>query len=94
MHVMLGEAHGNAALAVRLYAWLYPDQWSPNPRTFTTVDRRLRETESFNRATAGVGGHNRLRNPCDDEILNIVQENLHTSTRAVAAVLDVPHTHV
>ena len=84
MHLMLGAAHGNAALAVRPYARLYPDRRLPNPRTLATVNQRLRETGSFNQATADVGGHNRLRNPCDDEILNMVQENPHTSTWAVA----------
>ena len=56
MHLVLGEAHGNATLAVPLYARLYPDRRLPNPRTFTTVDRKLRETENFNQATADVEG--------------------------------------
>ena len=94
MHLVLGDAHGNAERAVQLYARLYPNRRLPNPRTFCAVDRRLRETGSFNRPTRDIGGHNRLRNERNNEILNKVQENPHTSTRAVAAVLDLPQTHV
>lgn len=93
LHLMLGAAGGNAAQAARLYEERYPNRRHPDPRTFTAVDRRLRERGSVRRFGADVGGYRR-RDRRDEDILNLVQANPQTSTRAVAAVLHVSQSLV
>lgn len=44
IHFVYGLANGNADAAQRLYHERYPNRVIPNPRTFTNIHRRLRET--------------------------------------------------
>ena len=47
IHLAYGAANGNAVEARRLYAERYPGRHLPDRRFFISVDRRLRETGSF-----------------------------------------------
>ena len=46
MHLVYGEARGNAREAVRIYADRFPHRNIPDSRTFTAIHLRLRETGS------------------------------------------------
>jgi hypothetical protein len=50
MRLILGETHGNGAVAVKLYGYKYPLRSLPNSRTFRATDRRIktRNTENTN----------------------------------------------
>lgn len=93
MHLMLGADGGNAAQASRLYEKQYPNRRHPNPLTFTAVDPRIRERGSVHRFTPNVGRYRR-RGHRDEDILNLIQDNPQTSTRAVATVLHVSQSQV
>lgn len=48
VHLIYGEAKGNGRLSARLYRACYPQKMNmPLLSTFASINRRLRETESF-----------------------------------------------
>jgi hypothetical protein len=51
MHLILGEALGNCAAAIRLYAKRYLERILPNPRTYQSIDRPTRETGTVRPST-------------------------------------------
>lgn len=44
MLLILGECHGNNSEAVRVYRERYPNRQIPHRQTFSSIERRLRET--------------------------------------------------
>lgn len=91
MHDMImiyGEAHGNAAAAQRIYRERFPDRNTPNPRTFTAISQRLRETGSFTRKNEG--GRPRDGQNEEQRILDYFEEQPTSSCRGAASALQLP----
>jgi hypothetical protein len=61
MRLTLGEATGNTAAAVRMYAEMYPQRRLPNPRTFQDIDRHIRKTDTVRPSAADVGWRRSVR---------------------------------
>ncbi|CAG9828860.1 unnamed protein product [Diabrotica balteata] len=79
-----------SAAAARRYAVKYPNRNTPERRLFLTIDRRLRETGTFQPQVAGNSGR-LIMDATDEQILEIIEEVSGTSTRAMAAQLNIPH---
>lgn len=71
----------------------YPNRNTPDRRLFLTIDRRLRETGTFQPQVAGNSGRPKV-DANDEDILDIIDEMPGTSTRVIAAQLNVPHVRV
>ena len=94
MHMIYGEAGGNALLAVRMYSDTFPNRRVPGHRFFTNLHLRLRETGSL-RPNRRVNGR---RNPprlfrIDEAVLQHFQVNPRASTRSAAQQLGI-NSHV
>lgn len=95
MHLMYGQAHGNACLAQRMYREQFPRRRCPSSKLFIKIDRRLRETGSFNTASIDAGKPRHVRTPAmEEDVLNIFKDNPSTSTRAAASEVGVSHQSV
>lgn len=90
MHLTYGEARGNAREAARIYEDRFPGRIVPDPRTFTAIHQRLRETGSFVVARPNAG---RPREHVEEEeqILQYFDEHPNASCRSAAAVLGIPN---
>lgn len=90
MHLAYGEARGNAREAARIYNDRFPGRIVADPRTFTAMHRRLRETGTFavNRLDAG---RPRRRDDNQDLILRYFHEHPNASCRSAAAALGIPN---
>ena len=81
---MVCMANGNASEARRLYIDKYPNRRAPDPRTFSRVHHRLRETGSV--FSVNAGGRTRQLDPIGEEnVLQTVEEDPSTSTRNLAS---------
>lgn len=91
--IITGECRGNSAAAARLYAEKYPNRNTPGRRLFLSIDRRLRETGTLRPQLAGHCGRPKV-DAHDEEILDAIEETPQSSTRVVAAQLDLSHMMV
>lgn len=92
MHLVYGAACGNARRAWRMYSERFPGRAVPNPRYFTTLHMRLRDSGSFAINRGDVG---RRRHPSEELILEHFEENPRDSTRSAAQQLAIRnHTTV
>lgn len=87
IHLCYGFTNCVATEARREYARRFPNRRLPNPRTFTTTHRRLREGTLFSTTPRGRRPH--YPTEMDERILETVRNDPKTSTRRVAAQLDV-----
>ncbi|KAB0805629.1 hypothetical protein PPYR_02599 [Photinus pyralis] len=95
MHFIYGLADGNAREAVRLYAERYPNRVQPNRAQFVNIHRNLGEHGTLGR-NPDVTGRPRTRRTVEFEeaVLNRIEENPSTSTRAIAHELDCSNMSV
>lgn len=90
MLLVYGFCQGNARDCVRVYSERFPNRRIPNRKTFTTVERRLRETGRFRPVTADYGRNRTVRVPdVEEEILERVTEDPSTSTRRLSLELGI-----
>ena len=75
MHLIYGQANGNARLAARLYQDRFPNRHVPDHRYFANLHQRLRENGSF-RGNREAAGRPRLRNNFDEQVLQQFQRIL------------------
>ena len=94
MVLLFGEAHQNAAAAVRLYQARFPNRRLPNGRTFSRTVQRLRDTGKL-APQVGIGGGNlRHAGNVDEEIIELVEDDPTISIRTISHNLNVPQTVV
>jgi hypothetical protein len=55
MHLIYGREYGNSSETRRLYQQSFPQRHLPLRQTFVNIDRRLRETGTFQPVTANWG---------------------------------------
>lgn len=85
IHFMYGVADGNARLAARLYAERFPNRRHPSHKVFVAVHNRLRESGQLKGNMNVTGRPRSVRNVRFEEaILQQIEENPSTSTRAIA----------
>ncbi|KAJ4434714.1 hypothetical protein ANN_23282 [Periplaneta americana] len=94
IHFMYGKAHGNDALARRLYQERYPQRQCPDRKTFVRLHYRLCEYGKFNSHGLGRGRPRSTTPEVQEEILEAVNMTPSISTRRVALQVNVPHTTV
>lgn len=95
MHFVYGMAHGNARAARRMYQLRYPRRHVPNKQTFINIHSRLCERGNFKRSTARVGRPRRVRTvQIEEAVLNEIEAHPETSTRKIAAQLNITHVLV
>lgn len=92
MQFVYGEAEGNSREAARIYAVRFPNRIVPDPRTFTAIHRRLRETGSL-MPVQHDRGREWMEPGRQQEIVEYVNEHPDASGRSVAAALGIG-THV
>lgn len=91
MHMVYGYCNGNAHMAEQEYRLRFPNRRHPIGSTFQSLDQRLRETGSFLPRKANAGRPRRRRTvQLEQQVLDAVEEDPSTSTRQVAATLNVP----
>lgn len=94
MHFMYGLANGNSLKARLLYGERFPNRQIPNRKTFESIHRRLHETGQLKRR-GGSGRPITVRTPeMEENILDMVEEDPHTSTRKIAKALNVSNKNV
>jgi hypothetical protein len=89
MHMVYGEAHGNAKKAVRLYQKRFPNRHLPDHRMFTAIHRRLREHGSFHVDRGAYGRPRPVREVIEDDVLQYFRDRPRASTRAAARDLGI-----
>ena len=95
IHFMYGRGNGNAYEVQRLYRAQFPNRRLPDPRTFTSVHRRLREHGTTHPPNNEGGRPRTVRTPeVEEEILAMVDQTPSTSTRRIAADVGVSHATV
>lgn len=93
MHMVYGEARGNAREAVRLYQERFPNRYLPGHRMFTAIHRRLRENGRFD-VVRGPYDRARLRlDDIEENVLQYFHARPRASTRAAARDLGI-RSHV
>jgi len=94
MLLVFGECRRNARNAVALYRERYPDRAHPSAKCFYNIERSLRLHGTFSCGKRV----NRTRPVTNDNnamlVLANFEVNPHTSTRAVAAEMDISHASV
>ncbi|GFS98588.1 uncharacterized protein TNCV_2987201 [Trichonephila clavipes] len=92
IHLMYGAAQGNGAAAERMYRERFPGRKHPDRRTFERIHRELRTSGTFYASRCGTGIVRYRRTPSlEQRILNTVDNNPSTSSRAVGRALGVSH---
>jgi hypothetical protein len=95
MHLIYGRAYCDSKEVRRLYQQSFPQRHLPHRQTFVNIDRRLRETGTFQLVTANWGRplsvqtHNLEKN-----ILHHIEQDPASSTRRIAAVERMSHLTV
>lgn len=92
IHYVYGLCDGNAGEAQRVYAIRFPIRRHPDRRTFINTHRRFREGTLFEVADHAGGAIHNV--DIDEEILDIVEDNPHISTRRIAARIGVSQSLV
>lgn len=85
--LIYGEARGNAGAAQRIYRERFPNRNTPNPRTFTSISQRLRETGSFTRRNEG--GRPRDDQNEEQRVLDYFEEKPTAICRGAASALQL-----
>lgn len=88
MHFVYGVSGGNSREAARIYAERFPNRIVPDPRTFTAIHRRLRETGSL-MPIQREGGREIMAPERQQEILDYITEHPDASCRGVATALGI-----
>jgi len=86
-----GACEGNQNEARREYARRYPNRNVPNPRTFSSMFRRLRETGRFDNLRGASGPR---RGDHDSTVLRMVRNDPSLSVRRISARTGVSKTQV
>lgn len=95
MHFVYGLANGHAFEARRVYAERYPQREIPDARTFTNIHQRLHETGRVEKSYSEAGRTMSIRTAeLEEAVLNEVDEHPETSTRKIAAAMNVSHQTV
>jgi hypothetical protein len=90
-----GAADGNGKIAQRLYQERFPDRRIPHHSTFASINRRLRETGSWNINRHDCGRVRTVRTPrFEKALLNLVADTPSTSTRRDGHAMRAFHTAV
>ncbi|GBM39900.1 hypothetical protein AVEN_250221-1 [Araneus ventricosus] len=93
MHLAYGTADCNGRAAQRLYAQRYTRRQTPSHAFFARLHQRLSDSGSFIVDTQQR--ERRVRTPSNEEtVLDMVQKNPGTSTRAVASHVGIFHMTV
>lgn len=88
MHFVYGFCNGNALAAQREYSLRYPDRRAPSPQVFTRLHQRLVESGKVQRKSSEIGPvHYDVG--VEELILNTFRENPESSSREIAAQLNV-----
>lgn len=93
IHLVYGFCSSNAAESRREYRRRFPNRKLPNERTFISVHRCLSETGRFPTNGRSVGNF-RQDVGLEEAVLNCVDRDPRTSTRAVAREVGVSQTFV
>jgi hypothetical protein len=95
MHLIHGRAYGNSREARRLYQQSFTQRHLPHRQTFVNIDRRLRETRTFQPVTANWGRPLSVQTPnLEENILHHIEQDPARCTRRIAAVEHVSHMTV
>jgi hypothetical protein len=95
MHLIYGRAYGNSREARGLYQQSFPQRNLPHRQAFVNINRRLRETRTFNPVTANWGRPLSVQAPnLEENILHHIEHDPASSTRRIAAVVHVSHLTV
>lgn len=92
IHMYYGRADGNTCEGRRIYQELYPQLKVPNVKTFTRVHQRLRTTCSLRQTKSG--GYDQRDPDLVVKIMQHIEEDPSTSTRAIAAAEGVSRNTV
>jgi hypothetical protein len=92
IHFVYGFCNGNAKSASLEYARRFPERQAPNPRVFSAVHARLRETGSFVRRQRE--GFDAIDVQTEENILEAVRNSPGTSTRRLSNQLLVSKSKV
>jgi hypothetical protein len=84
MILLYGEAERNSAAAAPLYAERYPQRRHPNRRTFTSHERRLRETGRIRPIMTHADRPRSRRSADVENVLHVIERFPGTSTRRLA----------
>lgn len=96
MILIYGEVQRNSSEAVRVYRQRYPGRQVPNNRTFTNLERRLRERGTFARRTSDSGrsaSRHTTRN-VERAVIEAIEDVPSISTRRLGSQLGIPHQTV
>ncbi|CAG9786978.1 unnamed protein product [Diatraea saccharalis] len=86
----LGEARGNASLALRIYRERFPNVHHPgDSRTITAAFQRLLENQPI--VPVAVGGGRPIDIAAEERILDVIQRNPRLGTRTAAKLLQRPN---
>lgn len=94
MHLIYGEAHGNALEASRIYHQRFPNRRQVDRRLFSRIHQRLVETGSLQPRHGGGRRREVLVPAFEEEVLERFEDNPSTSTRAVAHAMGTNHQSV
>lgn len=95
IHLIYGEARGNARAAARLYRDKFPNRRHPHYSTFIEIHRRLRETGTFKPNKRNCGATRTVRNEVNDaEVLDRIDDNPSTSSRAISRDMNLSYSSV
>lgn len=87
MIMCYGEARGNGRRALRIYRQRFPHRRHPHHTMFARLHQRLRDTGSLRPQHTGAVQRN-VRTPAfDEEVLQRVDNEPSTSTRAIASTM-------
>ncbi|CAG9796493.1 unnamed protein product [Diatraea saccharalis] len=90
MVMCLGEARGNASLALRIYRERFPNVHHPgDSRTITAAFQRLLENQPI--VPVAVGGGRPIDIAAEERILDVIQRNPRLGTRTAAKLLQRPN---
>lgn len=95
IHMIYGEARGNARAAARLYRERFPERRHPHYSTFIDTHRRIRETGTVEANKRSCGVTRRVRGEENvQEVLDRFADNPSTSTRAICHELNLSQSSV
>ena len=87
-------SHRNAAAALRMYRDRYLNRRQPSDKTVTRLAMHLRIFRAFYPSKGTAIQPHPVHDTNRDEVLRLVQKNVHTSSRAIGAELNISHSTV
>ena len=94
MHFVYGFCNGNTTAAVEEYRLRYPRRRNPDRCVFTRIHQVLREKGSFPGVNRRTECHVQRNLEVDENIIDMVQRSLRSSTRRISARFCVPRMRV